>query len=166
MTAVSGATHVYWPRAVGLSATAVVLGFLCQTAILPAVGLSAAIPVLFSVVAVLGIALGRNSGAITGFAAGLLLDVTGVGVLGVGALVGCLLGVASAGIRVDRWRWSGAVYVWAYTAGAAAAYAAVNSLITGSGLMWSSGFWAIVGGSLVCTLVLLPLRAPIRAVVR
>lgn len=166
MTAVSETAHVYRPRAVGLSATALVVGLIVQTAVLPAVGLSAAIPVLYSVVALLGIALGARLGAIAGFAAGLLLDVSGVGVLGVGALGGCLLGVASAGIHVDRWRWSGALRMWAYTAGAAGAFAVMNSLITGSGVKWSGAFWWVVAGSLVCTLVLLPLRTSIRAVVR
>ena len=166
MTAVSATAHVYGPRAIGLSATAVIAGLIVQTAILPAVGLSAAIPVLYSVVAVLGIALGPRFGALAGFAAGLLLDLSGVGVLGVGALVGCLLGVASAAIHIDRWRWSGALWMWGYTTSAATAFTLINALVTGSGVMWSGAFWWIVVGALACTVALLPLRTWIRAVVR
>lgn len=167
MTVLSGrpvAFHV--PRVVALCTTAVLLAFIIQTAVLPALGLSAAVPLVFTVVAVLGLALGSQVAALTGFAAGLLLDLTGSGVLGVGALVGCLLGVAAGRIPVDRWRWSGFAQVWAGTSLAAVCYSLGNALLEGRGMVWSTGWLWVLGGAAGCALMLVPQRDRVRAVVR
>ena len=107
-----GAAHR--PRVILLSSAVIVLAFVGQTAVPPAVGLSATIPlVLTSVRAGRGAGIAhRSSRRFRG--GGLLLDLTGSGVLGIGALVGCARGPAG-GIQVDRWRWSGLVRVWLYT---------------------------------------------------
>ncbi len=166
MSAIQDATHVYAPRAIALSATAIVVAVLVQTSVLPAVGLSSAIPLTFATVCLLAITLGPRAGALAGFAAGLLLDLSGVGILGLGALVGTLLGVIGARIRVDRWIWSGVGPMWACTAVAAGGYALLDALLAGTGLRWSATFWWIGVGALVCTLGLLPARAWIAGVVR
>lgn len=154
------------PRVILLSSGVIVLTFVGQTAVLPAVGLSATIPLVLAAVCVLGVALGSRTGAIAGFTGGLLLDLTGSGVLGLGALVGCVLGASAGGIQVDRWRWSGLVRVWLYTLVAAVVMTGANAFLQGLGLR-ASGTWVwIVAGSAVCAIVLLPLRDWMRAVVR
>lgn len=159
-----GAAHR--PRVILLSSAVIVLAFVGQTAVLPAVGLSATIPLVLTSVCVLGVALGSRTGAVAGFAAGLLLDLTGSGVLGIGALVGCVLGASAGGIQVDRWRWSGLVRVWLYTLAAAMVMTGANAFLQGLGLRASGMWFWLAAGSAVCAAVLLPLRDWMRAVVR
>jgi rod shape-determining protein MreD len=166
MSTVRDTTHVYPPRAFALSATAIPIAVLVQTSVLPAVGLSSAIPLTFAVVCLLAITLGPRTGALAGFATGLLLDLSGVGVLGVGALIGTVLGVVGARIRVDRWIWSGVGQMWACTAAAAGGYALIDALLVGTGARWSATVWWIGAGALACCLVLLPARNWITRVVR
>jgi rod shape-determining protein MreD len=166
MSAVMQAGAQYRPRVVAVGLVGVIGGFVVQTAVLPAVGLSAAVPVLFSVVAVLGLALGPRVGAVAGFSAGLLLDLTGVGVLGVAALAACLLGAGAARIRVDRSRWSGVAGVWAATSAAAITVVAGNAFAVGAPVTVTASAWWLVAGALVCSVVLVPVRTWVRAVVR
>lgn len=166
MSAVVQADGQYRPRVVALSVAGVTVGFVAQTAVLPALGLSSAVPVLFTVVAVLGLALGPQVGAVVGFSAGLLLDLTGVGVLGVAALAGCLLGAGASRIRVDRSRWSGVPTVSAATTAAALAVVVGNAFAAGAPVvLTASAGWLIIG-SLACAVILVPLRTWVRAVVR
>lgn len=167
MSAVAGraeATHA--PR-VGLVGTlAVIAAFVVQTSVLPAVGLPSAAPVVLATVAVLAVAWGERAGALFGFGAGLLLDVTGIGVLGVGALVGCLLGLLAGLLPVSRWRWSGAGWVMLLVILAQAADALLNALLLGRPLLMSPAvLWSVVGTG-VCIAVLLPARDLLRSVVR
>lgn len=167
MSAVPGrASTVHRPRVVLVSSLMILLAFVVQTAVLPAVGLSAAIPVVFTTVVVLAMALGRSAGAWIGFCAGLLLDLTGSGVLGLGALIGCLLGVAAAGIRVDRWRWSGLLPAIAGVAVASAGLAVLNLLALGITPSLSMSWLWLLGGSTLCCVALVPLRPWIGEVVR
>lgn len=167
MSAVTGrAQPAHLPRVILLCIVAVLTAFIVQTAVLPAVGLSAVVPVVYTVVVVLAMALGRRSGAVIGFSAGLLLDLTGVGVLGLGALLGCLAGLVAGGIRVDRWRWSGLVPAWSTVTVTAAMFTLINGLAAGivPGLSWS-WLW-LAGGAAVCAVLLVPLRPWVRAMVR
>lgn len=160
------ANAVHTPRVIALCAGSVIVAFVVQTSVLPAIGLSSLIPLVLACVAVLAVPLGSRTGAIVGFCAGLLLDLTGSGVLGVGALIGCLLAASCATITVDRWRWSGLGSVWVYTCLAASAFTGANAVLTGRGpsltIAWA---WIVVGAGICCAL-LLPLRTRIRAVVR
>ena len=160
------AQTVHAPRVVVLAGLGVLAAFIVQTAVLPAIGLSAVIPVVFAAVVVMAMALGRRAGAVIGFCAGLLLDLTGVGVLGLGALIGCLAGAYAGGIRTDRWRWSGLTAAWAATAVAAAAFTVFNGLVAGimPGPSWS-WLW-LIAGSAACAVALVPVRPWIQAVVR
>lgn len=167
MSAITGpASTAHTPRVVAVSAIAVLLAFLLQTAGLPALGLSAAVPVVFVVVAVLATALGSRAGSMVGFGAGLLLDLTGAGVIGVGALIGCLLGAAAGRIRVDRWAWSGMLPVWSASVLAAGAFTVANAVVEGLSVTWSGSWLWMAAGALVCTAGLLPLRPWVREVVR
>ena len=148
------------------SVIAVLAAFVVQTAILPAVGLTAAIPVVFAVVAVLAMAWGPAVGPSVGFGAGLLLDLTGVGTLGVGALVGCLLGLVAARIPVDPWQWSGAGWAILATAGAALVDQGIDAVLAGHFSTASVGWMWVIVGAAVCILVLLPSRAWLRESVR
>jgi rod shape-determining protein MreD len=166
MSAVAQPGASYPPRVAAVAATGVLGAFLLQTAVLPAVGLSAAVPVVLTVVAVLGLALGPGVGAVTGFLAGLLLDLTGVGVLGVTALAGCLLGAGASRLRVDRWRWSGVAGVWAMTVTASVAAQLFNAAVSGVRAAAAPGLVWLIGGALVSAVLLVPARARLRAVVR
>jgi rod shape-determining protein MreD len=159
-------TGAHTPRVIVLCVLAVGIGFLVQTSVLPAVGLSSAIPVLYAAVAVLGVTLGSRTGAIAGFGAGLMLDLTGAGVLGVGALTGSLLGAACGALTVYRWRWSGLLWVWMYTFLGCASYTVVNAVLSGRTPSIDATWLWMLGGSAVASAVLLPWRARIRAVVR
>lgn len=166
MTTLSARGPVHAPRVIAVSAMAILVAFLMQTSVLPAVGLSAAVPVVFAVIVLLGVVLGGRTAAVCGFLAGLLLDVTGVGVLGVGALVGTLVGAAAGRIRVDRWWLSGVPAAAALTIAAALAYPGLNAALTGLPLALSWSLIWPVGGGLVCAALLLPLRGWLREVVR
>jgi rod shape-determining protein MreD len=167
MSAVVGRLDsVHTPRVVTACVIAVVAAFLLQTAVLPAVGSSAAVPVVFATLCLLGIVFGVRTGAIVGFLAGLLLDLTNAGTLGVGALLGCLLGAAAGSIRVDRWRWSGLASAWVLTSLAAVAFAVVNGFLAGLPLRGSWAWVWILAGALVSLVVLLPARGWLQAVVR
>lgn len=165
MTALDARAGVHTPRVVTLCAFAVLVAFLLQTAVLPAVGASAAVPVVYAVTVVLGVSLGSRTGAITGFLAGLLLDLTGVGTLGVGALLGCLAGAVAGRIRVDRWWLSGVPSAAALTVLAALLYSGLNAAIAGLPVRPGAVVWTVVGG-VVCTGALLPARTWVREVVR
>lgn len=165
-TASGRAQTTHLPRVIILALSAVCVAFVVQTAVLPAVGLSAVIPVVFATVVVFGMALGRQSGAIIGFAAGLLLDLTGVGVLGLGALIGCLAGGLAGGIRVDRWRWSGLPAACGVTVLAAGLFTVLNGVVAGIGPVLSWSWLWLVGGAVLCTALLVPGRPWIQAVVR
>lgn len=158
------ATHP--PRVIGVCVVGVLVAFLVQTAVLPAVGLSAAIPFVYATVAVLGAALGSRTGAITGFCAGLLLDLTGVGSLGVGALVGCLLGALAGRVRTDRWWASGVLTVSALVAVAGLAFTELNAVIAQLPLAPDAGWWWILGGAVMSVALLMPTRLWLREVVR
>lgn len=157
-------TAAHMPRVVAVCGLAITLAFLAQTALLPAVGASAAVPLVFATVVALGVALGERTGAICGFCAGLLLDLTGVGVLGVGALLATLAGAAAGRIRVDRWWLSGVPSAAALTLLAALAYTALDAALAGLPITLPSP-WLVLG-ALVCVTVLLPLRTWVREVVR
>jgi len=156
----------HWPRVAVVALLAVTGAFLVQSAVLPAIGLSAGVPVVFATVVVLAMAWGPRVGAIVGFAAGLLLDLTGSGVLGVGALVGCLLGLVGGRIPVDRWRWSGAGWAAVATAVAAVATLLGNALLQGRIPVLSGWLVWVLAGAAVCTVVLLPARPRLQGVVR
>lgn len=165
-TASARASGLHVPRVVIGSVIAVALAFMVQTAILPAVGLSATIPVVFAVVVVLGVAWGPSVGPSVGFGAGLLLDLTGTGTLGVGAMIGCLLGLVAARIPVDRWRWSGAGWAILATLTASLLYTTVNAVLVGRVPAVSTAWlWPVIG-TVVCVLLLLPARAWLREAVR
>lgn len=166
MSAVVGRTDAHLPRVLVVGAAGLVVAFAVQTAVLPALGLSAAVPVVFTAVAVLGAALGVRSGAAFGFAAGLLLDLTGVAVLGVGSLVGCLLGAIAGQVRVSRWRWSGLLWIWGSTAAAALIYMMLTAALAELPITLSWSWLWIVLGALVCAVALVPLRPWLQAVVR
>lgn len=167
MSAVPGrAEAAHGPLVALVGALALVGAFVLQTAVLPAVGLPVAVPVVFATVAVLAVAWGRRAGALIGFGAGLLLDLTGSGVLGVGALVGCLLGVLAGLVPVGRWRWSGAGRVVLLVILAEAADTLLNALLTGRPITASPAMLFSVIGAAICTGVLLPARDVLRSVVR
>ena len=166
MSAVAVRAPVHLPRAIALCGGSIVVAFLVQTAVLPAVGASAAIPLVFSTVVLLGLALGSRTGAVCGFLAGLLLDLTGVGVLGVGALLGTLLGAAAGRLRVDRWWLSGVPTAALMTILGALAYGGINAALAGLPVSLGRSPWWVVLGSLVSTLALLPLRGVVREAVR
>lgn len=166
MTTLTDRTFAHTPRVVGVCVVGVLVAFLVQTAVLPAVGLSAAVPFTFATVAVIAVALGPHAGALTGFAAGLLLDLTSVSVLGVGALLGCLLGAAAARVRPDRWWFAGVPTVSALVVGAAAAFTLVNAALDQVPLAFGVGWvWLVLGGC-ASTAVLMPTRGWLRQVVR
>ena len=154
------------PRVVIGSIVAVLAAFIIESSVLPAVGLSSAIPVVFAVVVVLTMAWGPTVGPSVGFGAGLLIDLTGTGTLGVGALVGCVLGVVAARIPVDRWRWSGAGWAILATAAAALLDTGLNAVLAGRVPAVSVGVLWVVGGAAVCVLILLPARAWLQEAVR
>jgi len=157
---------VHMPRAVLVASVSLLLAFLVQTAVLPAIGLSAAVPVVWSMVCLFSLVLGSRVGAVLGFLAGLLLDLTSSGVLGVGALTGCLVGSAAGAVRTDRWIWSGAGWIWLLVSLAAAGMQVANDLALGiTPVLTVAAFW-LIGGALVCTLALLPTRAWLQAVLR
>lgn len=164
MTAVPARRPVHLPRAIVVCTGSLLVAFLVQTAVLPAVGAPAAIPVVFATVVLLGVALGGRTGAICGFLGGLLLDLTGVGVLGVGALLGTLTGAAAGRIRVDRWWLSGVPTAALLTSLAALSYSAVNAALSGLPLTVRP-LWPVLGG-IVCTITLLPVRNRVQEAVR
>lgn len=165
-TLVGNTRSIHAPRAILTAAACLTLAFLVQTAVLPALGLWPAVPVVFSTVCVLALVLGSRSGAIIGFVAGLLLDLTSSGVLGVGALIGALMGAAAGTLRTDRWVWSGALRVWLLTCLAAGGMQLIDALALGTATSaWVGAAWTI-SGALVCTLALLPARRRLQAVVR
>lgn len=166
MTTIAGRGTAHTPRVVVLCTLGVLLAFLLQTALLPAVGASAAVPVVFAFVALLGVALGPRVGAVAGFLAGLLLDLTGVGTLGVGALLGCLLGAAAARIRVDRWWLSGVPSASLLVVLTSLAFGAGNAALAGLPVSIGPGMWWTVLGAVLCTALLLPARGWVREVVR
>lgn len=159
-------TTFHLPRAMGLSAVGLLVAFLVQTAVLPAVGLSAAIPFVYATVAVLAVVLGPRAGAAEGFAAGLLMDLTGSGTLGVGALIGCLLGALAGRVHVDRWWFSGVPTVAVLVIAAAVVANVVNAVLGQIPLtMTASWLWIVLGG-VVSVLVLMPTRFWLRELVR
>lgn len=167
MTVVAGRLEAaHTPRVVTACALTVLTAFLVQTAVLPAIGLSAAVPVVFASVCLLGMAFGPTTGAVVGFLSGLLLDLTNAGTLGVGALLGCLLGAAAGTIRVDRWRWSGLAAAWLLTSSMALVFALLNGFLAGLSLRGSWAWVWVTAGALVSLLVLLPARRWLQAVVR
>jgi len=162
----SRSAGMHMPRVVSVAALAVLIAFVVQTAVLPALGVSAVVPLVFATVVVVAMAWGSGPGAVAGFGAGLLLDVTGSGVLGVAALVGCLTGAAATRIPTDRWWWTGAGWAFLLTTGAAWLTAALNGLLHGRAPGVTTGWlWVALGGA-VCAVVLLPLRGWLREVVR
>ncbi|HQR79368.1 MAG TPA: hypothetical protein PLT68_04030 [Actinomycetota bacterium] len=167
MSAVPGraeATHA--PRVAVVGTLMVIAAFVVQTAVLPAVGVPVTVPAVLATVAVLAVAWGRRSGALIGFGAGLLLDLTGTGVLGVGALVGCLLGAAAGLVPVGRWRWSGAGWVVLLVVLAQGADTLLDALLLGQRLVASPAvLWSVTAAG-ICTVVLLPARDLLRSVVR
>jgi rod shape-determining protein MreD len=168
MSAVPGrSTALHRPRVVIVAAAGLVAAMLLQTAILPAVGVAATAPVVYTLIAVMGLAWGQRAGTVAGFAGGLLLDLTGSGVLGVQALVGCLLGLAAGRIPVDRWRWSGFGWVVLAVLGAQAVTVGLDMVLAGrgAGLAAAAVLWS-VGGAVVCAAVVLPARDFLRSVVR
>jgi rod shape-determining protein MreD len=160
------APGLHVPRVVIGSVVAVSAAFIVQTSILPAVGLSSAIPVVFAVVVVVAMAWGPTVGPGVGFGAGLLLDLTGSGTLGVGALVGCLLGLVAARIPVDRWAWSGAGWAVLATTSAALLDTGVNALLSGRFPVPTAAWLWVIAGAAVCVLLLLPARSWLREAVR
>jgi rod shape-determining protein MreD len=167
MTTASARTSgLHVPRVVVGSVIAVMGAFVVQTAILPAIGLSSAIPVVFAVVVVLAMAWGPTVGPAVGFGAGLLLDLTGTGILGVGAMIGCLLGLVAARIPVDRWRWSGAGWAMLATMVAGLLYMAINAVLVGRVPATSIAWVWLIAGAVACILVLVPARTWLREAVR
>lgn len=167
MSAVAGRpAQLHAPRVLVLGAASLLGAFVAQTSILPAVGLSAAVPLVWTTVAVLAMAWGPRPGAVAGFGVGLLLDLTGAGVIGVGALVGCVLGVAAAAIPEDRRRWSGLGWVVAAVLMAAITDSVLNGVLDGRAPHPTTAWLWTLGGAIVCALVLLPARGWLRAVVR
>jgi rod shape-determining protein MreD len=166
MSAETARTVAYPPRVILLCAVLVPLAFLVQTALLPAVGAAAAVPVVFGVVVLLGVVLGARTGALCGFFGGLLLDVTGAGTLGVAALVGCLAGAAAARIRVDRWWLSGVPAAAALTVSAAVVTQVTDALLAGLPLAPGGQVWWTILGGIACAVLLLPMRTWVRGAVR
>lgn len=166
MSAVYERTAAHAPRVAGVCVVGVMVSFLVQTALLPAVGLSAAIPFTFATVAVLGVAYGSRTAAIAGFAAGLLLDLGGVGTLGVAALIGALLGAAAGRIRPDRWWFSGVPSAAGLVIVAAAGFAVLNAVLGQVPLAYGQGWIWIAGGGFVSVAGLMPTRTWLQAVTR
>ena len=67
MSVLAGRYAIHTPRAVAACTACLLLAFLVQTAVLPAVGLPAVVPVVLAVVVTLGVALGPGPGAVGGF---------------------------------------------------------------------------------------------------
>lgn len=154
------------PRVLGVCVTGVLVAFLVQTALLPAVGLSAAVPFTFATVAVLAVVLGSRTGAITGFGAGLLIDLGGLSVLGVGALLGCLLGAIAGQVHPDRWWFSRVPTVSGLVMLTAAAFTAANAALQQVPILFGAGWMWLLAGSVVSVMVLMPARQWLRGVVR
>ena len=166
MSALPAAASAHAPRAVAVCVVGVAVALVVQTALLPAVGLSAAVPFGYATVVLLAVVLGSSAGALTGFAAGLLLDLNSVGTLGVGALLGCLVGAAAGRLHPDRWWFSGVPTASALVIAAAGAFTVVNAWLGQIPLVFGQGWlWLILGGVASGTL-LLPTRTWLRAVVR
>jgi hypothetical protein len=165
-TATARTPGLHVPRVVIGSVVAALAAFIVQTSVLPALGLSAVVPVVFATVVVLAMAWGPAVGPSVGFGAGLLLDLTGSGTLGTGALIGCLLGLVAARIPVDHWRWSGVGWAVLATAAAALSDMGINALLTGRIPQVSVGWLWVLAGAGVCVLVLLPLRPWLREAAR
>lgn len=166
MSTVHDRTTFHLPRAMGLSAVGLLVAFLVQTSVLPAVGISAAVPFVYATVAVLAVVLGPRAGAAEGFAAGLLLDLTGSGTLGVGALIGCLLGALAGRVHVDRWWFSGVPTVSVLVVSSAMISSVVNAVLGQVPLTLTTGWlWLLVGGVL-SVLGLMPTRFWLREMVR
>ncbi len=166
MSTVYDRTTFHIPRAMGVCVVGLLVAFLVQTALLPAVGLSAAIPFVYATVAVLAVVLGSRAGAVEGFAAGLMLDLSGVGTLGIGALIGCLLAAAAGGVHVDRWWFSGVPTVSVLVVTAACLFTVINAALGQIPLVAGVGWLWIAGGGIVSVLLLMPTRFWLRQVVR
>lgn len=166
MSAVYDRTTFHIPRAMGLCVVGLGVAFLIQTSVLPAVGLSAAIPFVYATVAVLAVVLGPRAGAVEGFAAGLLLDLTGSGTLGIAALLGCLLGALAGQVHVDRWWFSGVPTVSILVVLAAVLTTVVNAVLGQLPLALSWGWQWVVAGGLASVVLLMPTRFWLRQVVR
>jgi rod shape-determining protein MreD len=166
MSTVYDRTTFHLPRAMGLSAVGLLVAFLVQTSVLPAIGLSAAIPFVYATVAVLAVVLGPRAGAAEGFAAGLLLDLTGSGTLGIGALIGCLLGALAGRVHVDRWWFSGVPMVSVLVVAAGVVSSVANAALGQIPLLLTASWlWVIVGG-VVSVVLLMPARFWLRELVR
>ncbi len=166
MSVLAGRAPAHTPRVIAVCSVGVLVAFLVQTALLPAVGLPALIPFTFATVAVLGVSLGSRAAAITGFLAGLLVDLTGVGILGVGALAGCLLGAAAGQVRTDRWWFSGVPSVTALVIAAWLGTTVLDAVLSQVPLIVGAGWlWGALGAA-VSVALLMPLRGWLRSVVR
>lgn len=166
MSAVFDRTTFHMPRAMGLCVVGLLVAFLVQTSVLPAVGLSAAVPFVYATAAVLAVVLGPRAGAVEGFVAGLLLDVTGSGTLGIGALIGCLLGALAGQVHVDRWWLSGVPTVSLLVVVSALALSMVNAVLGQIPLPLAGGWLWVVFGGIASVAMLMPTRFWLRQVVR
>jgi rod shape-determining protein MreD len=166
MSAYPAPAPAHLPRVLGVCVTGVLVAFLVQTAVLPAVGLSAAVPFTFATVAVLAVVLGSRTGALTGFGAGLLIDVSGLSVLGVGALLGSLLGAIAGQVHPDRWWFSRIPTVSGLVMLTAGAFTVVNAALQQVPIRFGVGWGWLIGGSVVSVILLMPTRQWLREVVR
>jgi hypothetical protein len=95
-----------------------------------------------------------------------MLDLTGVGTLGVGALIGCSLAAVAGGVHVDRWWFSGVPTVSLMVVVAALAFSLGNAVLGQVPLTWSNGWLWIVAGGIVSVGLLMPTRFWLRRVIR
>lgn len=146
-----------------LGAVAVVTALLLQTTVLARLPLPGGVPDLLLVL-VVGFALaeGPRSGALTGFAAGLLSDLGADHELGRSALVYALVGYLVGLLHEDRPRSVllpiGAVTVAA--AGAVSGYALEGLLLGDPRIGWSL-YWPALLGTTAYSVVLAPLVVPL-----
>ena len=125
-----------------LSATLVLIALVLQSSFLGRLGLPGATPDLVLVVVVaLSLAYGPGVGGVTGFIAGLLVDMAppADGVVGLTALIGLAVGtITGAAIDPrDRTIVSISGMVGASTGGAVIVYAAMSSIVGGGRVDWS-----------------------------
>lgn len=166
MSALPAAPAAHAPRAIAVCVVGVAVALLVQTSLLPAVGLSAGVPFVYATVALLAVVLGSRAGAMVGFGAGLLLDLSSVGTLGVGALLGCLLGAAAGRVHPDRWWFSGVPTTAALVIAAAGAFTVLDAWLGQVPLVFGQGWLWLTVGAVASVTVLLPCRTWLAEVVR
>lgn len=150
-------------RRVLLGLAAVLSALLVQTAVLARLPLPGGVPDLLLVLVVaFALAEGPLSGALTGFAGGLVLDLGADHELGRAALVYALVGYL-AGLLADDRRRSPALpllVVVAAAVGAVGTYA-LEGLVLGDPRVQAAAFWPVLAGTTTYSVLLAPVVVPV-----